>query len=123
MTRFSPAIAGANVTAAASFSFAFNGSGGAATAKALMLGGYILQADQDVLIKVAPTSGLVAVQALPASQGAVGDAAGGRTIRVRAGTDYPLDVPADNMSISVLGFTTTAGTLTVNGPITFSQVT
>lgn len=114
MPDATPAILGTVIVGARSFAFAFNGSAGAAVNKAVAKGSYVLRADYPFWIKNALTSGLTDVAVPGTSQPAVGSE--NSTVFVGAETDYPLDVPADAMSISILGGTTTGGTLRVSGP-------
>ena len=120
MSQASPAVAGSSIIGARSFAFAFNGSGGAAVAKAIGQGGYYLVADVAFWVKL----GLTAATPVVAVPGTTQPAAGSEndTAYVPALTPYPLDVTGAAMSMSVLGATTTAGTLQVSGPMSFSNV-
>ncbi len=118
MSQPSPSVAGSNIQGARSFAFAFNSSAGAAVNKAIGQGGYYLCCDVACWIKCAPTSGLADV-AVP---GTTQPASAIPIVYVPALSAVPLDVVGDSMSISILGATTTAGTMQVSGPMAFSNV-
>jgi hypothetical protein len=116
VSSLSPSMVGANPTSARSFQLATSGT---ANSAAIIRGGYEIVATQDCYLKVARTTGLTAVVALPSAQGAVDiTAAGYATIYVAAGV-HPLDVPDDGYSVSVLQVSA-AGVVAFNGPLSAS---
>lgn len=108
--KVSSSIVGACSVGALSFEFAFTST---AAAKAIARGGYEVTASQDCYVKLAPTSGLVAVVALADTQPT--QASSVHTIKLFAGQSRPFDVPGDGMSVSVIR-ASADGTITFNGP-------
>jgi hypothetical protein len=108
MQKVSPSVAGANYDGARPFAFAFNGSAGAVVSKTVVRGAYALHATVDCYVRWDGDDAAAFASSQPSTSL--------KQRRLFAGQEIAVDFTSD-VTMTVLGATTDAGTLTVQGPI------